>query len=528
MKAKFDLLLIMVLIFFVTGSDCKSLTGTTGKAENPQANNSSATHRGIISLSIPSAAKIFYVSITDSADNIVSSTYLKMGDTSGQLASPAARFQFDPKVWAAPKTYTDVPSSVAYSGLKAFYYDGLDYMQHATKVFAYIGFPANASKTHKVPAVVLVHGGGGTAFPQWVKIWNDKGYAAIAMDLEGRQPVVPGESQGVIHALNGPNNTNFGDVNTTTKDQWMYHAVSDVFLAYSLLKADERVDTNLIGITGISWGGIITSIAIGNSDCFAFAIPVYGCGYLNGSKGWMKNLYNDAVATQWDASKWLATAKTPTLWVNGDSDDYFSIDATTKSALSTKNSQISLIPRFPHSHSDGWSPQQIYSFANSVAFGSKGLIKISKNPTVNDLTLEFDTLKSFGFKSAMLCYSKDVLTYDSNSKLTNVWYKQMLSVSGWTGIENSTKSSKNFNLWQNFPNPFNPNTMLQYDIEQEGRVTLKVYKITGEEVATLVNQQQERGSYSVCFNASSLASGVYLYRLQEGDISLTKKLILMK
>jgi hypothetical protein len=78
-------------------------------------------------------------------------------------------------------------------------------------VFAYIGYPPNASKNNKVPAVILVHGGAGTAFPQWVKIWNDKGYAAIAMDLEGRQPLNPGSQSITKHELGGPVNTNFAE-----------------------------------------------------------------------------------------------------------------------------------------------------------------------------------------------------------------------------------------------------------------------------------------------------------------------------
>jgi len=86
----------------------------------------------------------------------------------------------------------------------------------------------------------------------------------------------------------------------------------------------------------------------------------------------------------------------------------------------------------------------------------------------------------------------------------------------------------NFSLKQNYPNPFNPTTTIQYSIPQHSNVTLKVYDILGNEVATLVNEEKERGIYSVSFDASQLSSGMYLYRLQAGSFIETKKMILVK
>ncbi len=85
-----------------------------------------------------------------------------------------------------------------------------------------------------------------------------------------------------------------------------------------------------------------------------------------------------------------------------------------------------------------------------------------------------------------------------------------------------------FDLSQNYPNPFNPTTMIKYSIPQSSFVTLKVYNLLGQEIATLVSQEQTPGNYIVNFDASKLASGIYMYRIQTGNSSLTKKMVLMK
>jgi hypothetical protein len=85
-----------------------------------------------------------------------------------------------------------------------------------------------------------------------------------------------------------------------------------------------------------------------------------------------------------------------------------------------------------------------------------------------------------------------------------------------------------FNLAQNYPNPFNPVTTINYSVAQEGLVKLNVYNSIGSNVATLVNENKPAGHYSIQFNGSSLASGIYLYRLESGNFSADKKLILLK
>ncbi len=87
---------------------------------------------------------------------------------------------------------------------------------------------------------------------------------------------------------------------------------------------------------------------------------------------------------------------------------------------------------------------------------------------------------------------------------------------------------KSFELSQNYPNPFNPNTSIRYNIPKDSKVKIEVYDALGRTVASLVNEYKSAGSYSVNFDASSLASGVYLYKISAGDFTATKKMNLLK
>ena len=85
-----------------------------------------------------------------------------------------------------------------------------------------------------------------------------------------------------------------------------------------------------------------------------------------------------------------------------------------------------------------------------------------------------------------------------------------------------------YDLSQNYPNPFNPTTKLEFGISNLGFVTLKVYDILGKEVKTLVNEIKPAGTYSVLFDGSNLASGVYFYRIEAGEFRDIRRMVLIK
>ena len=98
-----------------------------------------------------------------------------------------------------------------------------------------------------------------------------------------------------------------------------------------------------------------------------------------------------------------------------------------------------------------------------------------------------------------------------------------------TGVENEgSEVPSQFILEQNYPNPFNPSTTISISLPSSEFVTLKVYDVLGNEVATLVNEEKPAGSYEVEFVANGLSSGIYFYKITAGSFIETKKLILLR
>ena len=97
-----------------------------------------------------------------------------------------------------------------------------------------------------------------------------------------------------------------------------------------------------------------------------------------------------------------------------------------------------------------------------------------------------------------------------------------------TNIEESDNEILSYSLSQNFPNPFNPITTINYTIPKTSNVSIKLFNILGEEIATLVNETKNAGNYSILFNAIGLSSGIYFYQIKTNDFIATRKFTLTK
>ncbi len=249
--------------------------------------------------------------------------------------------------------------------------DPLDGMP--TRVFAYYARPAKGDGPF--PGMVLVHGGGGTAFREWVELWAKRGYCAIAMDLAGCGPGRKklgdgGPGQGHPEKFEGLT----GD--DQVKRMWTYHAVAAVVRGHSLLASREEVDANRIGITGISWGGYLTSIVAGIDDRLKVAVPVYGCGFLHENSCWLKLFakMTPEERERWvrwfDPSQYLPGVRCPILFINGTNDFAYPLDSYQKSYRAVPGPvQVRIEVRMPHGHPQGWAPKEIGLFVDSVLRG---------------------------------------------------------------------------------------------------------------------------------------------------------------
>jgi dienelactone hydrolase len=280
---------------------------------------------------------------------------------------------WDMKALSAPPKVHEAASSEP--GVRAFFYESVPYQGRPTRVFAYYGAPAGK----RLPAMVLIHGGGGTAFAEWVRMWNRRGYAAIAMDTVG---TVPGRAEEgkrwnparKRHEHSGPAGWgDFDNVDLPVTDQWSYHAVAAAVLAHSLVRSFPEVDAGRVGVTGISWGGYLTNIVAGLDARFRFAAPVYGCGFLGEDSAWLKNFEKLGPErarkwlSLWDPSVYLPGARMPMLWVSGTNDFAYPLPSLQKSYRLPKGERtLAIRVRMKHSHPDGAEPEEIFAYADAA------------------------------------------------------------------------------------------------------------------------------------------------------------------
>lgn len=259
-------------------------------------------------------------------------------------------------------------------GVVGVIYKSVDYRGHCKDVFAYYSTPGilagDKTKDKNLPAVVCVHGGKGKAFDVWVKKWAERGYAAISMDLRGYgkdRVLLPNGFQ------EGPEQITPNFVaNEDQSEDWFYQAVSDVVLAHSLIRSFSEVDTTKIAITGISWGGIITTLVTGLDDRFKASVPVYGCGYLYEEGSMAPRIADNTELAQkrwyneYDPALYVKNAKIPMLFIDGTNDKHFYVRQWTKTTDLVADKRYSMRLRMVHGHYEGWAPKEIYTFIDNV------------------------------------------------------------------------------------------------------------------------------------------------------------------
>lgn len=283
-------------------------------------------------------------------------------------------------------------------------YAGLPYQGRDTEVFALYASPATlAAGTREIgdkprfPGVVLIHGGGGTAFAEWVHLWARRGYAAIAMDLAGSRPIDPIYDASGTPVPNqaakpdtrqrlpngGPNQGHpekFDTIGGEVSDDWPYHAAANVILAHSLLRSFPEVNADRTAVTGISWGGYTTCLVASLDDRFQAAVPVYGCGFLHEGESVQKPSIDklgdrrEAWVKAYDPSSLLSRCRVPILFVNGTNDVHYPLDSYQRSFdVVPGRKQMRIEVNMPHGHPPGWAPREIGWFIDTYCRDGQAL-----------------------------------------------------------------------------------------------------------------------------------------------------------
>jgi dienelactone hydrolase len=312
-------------------------------------------------------------------------------------------------------------------------YEAEPYRGKPTKVFAYFASPVTLGieKTNgkRFPGIVLVHGGGGHAFREWAELYARRGYAAIAMDLDGHA-VEGGESKRSPDG--GPSqddDTKFQRSDLPDKDQWTYHAVADVILAHSLLRTFADVDPDRTGVIGISWGGYLTCIVAGLDHRFKAALPMYGCGYLHKNSFWVAPQFNKMTpewrakwTKLWDPSSFVASATMPMFFVNGTNDFAYPLDSYAKTyALVRGSKNIRIEVGMKHGH---WFDQkECLMFFDTQFKGEPPLPRITRTELNGDKIIA-EVQSPTRLTYAELCYTKG--PHENNGE--RIWTRKPMTI----------------------------------------------------------------------------------------------------
>lgn len=348
----------------------------------------------------------------------------------------------------------------------ALLYAGEKFEGHDTEVFAFYASPATLGEARpgaKFPGVVFIHGGGGTAFAEWVHLWAKRGYAAIAMDLAGCRPIDP------VYDANGnpvrnqaakpdtrtrlPNGgpdhghpQKFDSIGGDVSTHWPYHAAASVIRAHSLLRSFSEVDANHTAVTGISWGGYTTCLVASLDDRFKAAVPVYGCGFLFEGESVQKPAIDklgdrrEAWIKAYDPSSLLIRCRVPILFVNGTNDIHYPLDSYQKSFDAVPGrKQLRIEVKMRHGHPPGWAPPEIGLFIDSFCRAGKAL-PVPGKITADGETIRLAYTSAVPVASAILHY-----TTDTGLRSARAWENLPAQIGG--GAVTAPKPPENANTW---------------------------------------------------------------------------------
>ena len=227
---------------------------------------------------------------------------------------------------------------------------------------------------------------------------------------------------------------------------------------------------------------------------------------------------------------------------NGETKYYWRVLAVNNSGSSEYSAPYSFTTGFPS------LPLTIYPTHQQIEREIDPMLLWSSTQTATDYWIQLSEGLNLNQNELIINDVVSDTSFYSPMLEVNTFYSWRVSAfnnvgsSGWSGIsqfktaqdtilavENSDlEIPKEYYVEQNFPNPFNPSTVISFGLPKDGITSLKIYNILGQEIAEIVNEYLAAGNYKFEFNGSELSSGMYIYRLQSQDYTSVKKMLLIK
>lgn len=302
--------------------------------------------------------------------------------------NPAKYWDFS-KLTAPPKYKAAGFAESKVEGLQDILFEGVERKGKKTQVFAYIAYPSTPMPKGGYPAVLLVHGGGGTAYPEFTKLWAEKGFAVLAIDWYNSRPNVA-----AINARNHKANKiplegkkPLNDIQTN---------VANMILAHSLLRSLPKVDPDKTVYVGLSWGSWFGATVAALDGRFKGAVEIY-CGDVNLNKKTRRLV----------SGIFLHAARIPMFWVCSTNDANVTFRTLQRAwddcpRLVTK----SLVMRLPHSHV-GFRFDSCFRMARHFALGETALPVLGRASVRDGVASVEIKSEGKGIKKSIFCYTTD-------------------------------------------------------------------------------------------------------------------------
>jgi dienelactone hydrolase len=280
--------------------------------------------------------------------------------------------------------YKPAPAESQCTDMEAILFDGAEFNDKKAPVFALIGYPQGPVPEGGFPGIVLIHGGGGRAFPEYVKLWNSHGYAVIAIDWYNQRLICQnGIPQRSVPLEGG-------------KRQKHIINVANMILANSLLRSLPKVNSDKIGFVGLSWGSWYGAMVASVDTRLRFAIQIY-CGDIVPNR--RKNKFING--------RFIHAIKIPTYWIVSTNDQNvtpFSLQRSFSecSTVFTK----SIVIKLPHSHV-GFTFPACFRIADHFLKGAPPLPKLGKPSVKNGIVSAEILSEGKHIIKSILCYTSD-------------------------------------------------------------------------------------------------------------------------